>query len=137
MVFVLAAGITAWSAEDLRTPDRLWPQGSFLRGRGLEDGPRTGMLNLVFLYSPEGAANQRQARAIVSLYRQFQSRVHFVSIDLSRRTPAAQQALVRDYYRGIAPHVTILDKQGEPLYDRAGEAASHDLAKILNKELSR
>lgn len=136
-VSALAAGLTGWCAEDLRALDPVSQQGVILTGRRLDEGPRTGMVNLVFLYSPDGVANRRQARAIATLYKQYQGRVHFVSIDLSKRTPAAQQALVRDYYRGMAPHVAILDKQGEPFYDRAGEAASHDLAKILDKELNR
>ncbi len=37
---------------------------------------------------------------------------------------AQQNELISAHYRGSIPHVTILDRSGKVIYDRAGEVAS-------------
>lgn len=52
-----------------------------------------------------------------------------------RRRSADQQALVRKYYQGYIPQMTVLDRQGNPVYDRAGEIKTQSLEEILDKAL--
>ncbi len=61
--------------------------------------------------------------------------MHFVIVDLDRSRSAAQQELLKKFYRGYIPHVTILDKRGKPLYDEAGEVEESQLAALLDKAL--
>jgi thioredoxin-like negative regulator of GroEL len=71
----------------------------------------------------------------VSLYEKYKGRVQFVIVDLDRAESAAQQALVKKFYRGSIPHVTILDSSGNALYDQAGEADEASLSRIVDSAL--
>ncbi len=68
----------------------------------------------------------------MQLYEEYKGRVQFVIVDLDRRRSAAQKDLLRKFYRGYIPHVTILDKTGKPVYDAAGEVEKSTLAGILD-----
>jgi len=46
------------------------------------------------------------------LYQKYKGRVQFVVIDLDIKWTAQQQELVKSYYRGYIPHVTVLDALG-------------------------
>ncbi len=72
----------------------------------------------------------------MQLYERFKGRVHFVIVDLDRSRSAAQQELIRKYYRGYIPQVTILDKRGKPVYDAAGEVDEPALAARLDALLN-
>jgi len=61
--------------------------------------------------------------------------VQFVIIDLDKQRSAEQQQLVRKYYKGYIPHVVVLDKAGEAVYDSAGEVEESDLSAILDRSL--
>jgi thioredoxin-like negative regulator of GroEL len=69
------------------------------------------------------------------LYEKYRGRAHFVIVDLDQRRSPAQQELVKKYYQGYIPHVTILDKNGKAIYDRAGEADESKLSAILDGAL--
>ncbi len=69
----------------------------------------------------------------MNLYERYKGRVQFVIVDLDRRRSAAQEEVLRRYYRGYIPHVTILDKAGKAIYDSAGEVRESDLAELLDK----
>ncbi len=56
-------------------------------------------------------------------------------VDLDLKRPPAQQELVKRYYRGYIPHVTILDKSGKPVYNSSGEVEENRLSAILDKLL--
>jgi len=58
-----------------------------------------------------------------------------VIVDLDLKHSPAQQALVKKYYRGYIPHVTILDRAGKPLYNDAGEVDESKLSAILDASL--
>jgi len=61
--------------------------------------------------------------------------VHFVIVDLDLKRSDAQQKLVKKYYRGYIPHVTILDRTGKPVYDDSGEVEESKLSGILEVSL--
>ena len=71
----------------------------------------------------------------MNLWQKYQGRVHFVIIDLDRKQKADLQELVRKYYRGYIPHVLILDRTGNPVYDRSGEVEELVVSGILDKSL--
>ncbi len=56
-------------------------------------------------------------------------------VDLDRSRSAAQQELLKKYYRGYIPHVAILDRHGKPVYDEAGEAEESQLVAMMDKAL--
>jgi hypothetical protein len=58
-----------------------------------------------------------------------------VIIDLDRSRSAAQKDLMKKFYRGSIPHAATLDKDGNPLYDQAGEVEESELASILERAL--
>ena len=49
----------------------------------------------------------------------YKDRVNFVVVDLDVRSSPAQQELVKKYYTGTIPHVTVLDRNGKAVYDDA------------------
>jgi hypothetical protein len=72
----------------------------------------------------------------VELYEQFKGKVRFVIVDLDRSRSAAQKQLLKDYYRGYIPHVTILGRGGKILYNHAGEVEESLLSSILKSALN-
>ena len=71
----------------------------------------------------------------MNLYQKYKGRVHFVIIDLDLKRSPAQQELVKKYYRGYIPHVTIQDKSGRPLYNSSGEVEETRISAILDAAL--
>ena len=56
-------------------------------------------------------------------------------IDLDRKRGTEQQELVGKYYQGYIPHVVILDKQGNPIYNSAGEVDEGKISALLDNAL--
>jgi len=63
--------------------------------------------------------------------------VQFVVIDLDIKRTPEQQELVKSYYRGYIPHVTVLDAAGKPVYNAAGEVEGSAISSILDESLKR
>ncbi len=61
--------------------------------------------------------------------------MNFVIVDLDLRRSVAQQELVKKYYQGYIPHVTVLDKAGKPVYNSSGEVEESKLSPILDASL--
>ncbi len=61
--------------------------------------------------------------------------MHFVIVDLDRSRSAAQQELLKKFYRGYIPHVTILNKSGKPVYNSSGEVDETTISTILDAAL--
>ncbi len=61
--------------------------------------------------------------------------MNFVIIDLDGKRSPAQQELVKKYYRGSIPHITLLDRIGKPLYNDAGEVDEPKVSAILDASL--
>lgn len=56
-------------------------------------------------------------------------------VDLDRSRSAAQEKLLKRFYRGFIPHVAIVDKTGRALYNESGEVAESELSAILDRAL--
>ena len=104
----------------------LWAESGFVAGK----------TNYVIIYG-EGCFNsKRQARRTLELYNKYRDQVHFVVVDLDQKRSPEQQRLVKEYYQGSIPHVLILDSNGKPLYNSAGEVDSKHISSIFEQSFS-
>ena len=71
----------------------------------------------------------------MDLYQQYKGRVQFVVIDLDHDLSAPQQELAKNYFGGAIPHVVVLDRSGNALYNSAGEVEESTLETLLDKAL--
>jgi thioredoxin-related protein len=60
-----------------------------------------------------------------------------VVVDLDVKRSAEQQQLVKQYYEGSIPHVLVLDANGKPLYNSAGEVDSKHIEAVFAESFSR
>ncbi len=101
--------------------------GPLITGDQMEDGAVRGEPNYI---------SKRQARRSVNLYEKYKGRVNFVIIDLDRKRSPAQQELVKKYYQGYIPHVAILDKSGNAVYNSSGEVEESRISTIFDTLLN-
>jgi thioredoxin-related protein len=71
----------------------------------------------------------------VNLYNKYKDRVQFVVIDLDQKQSPAQQELVKKYFAGSIPHVVVLDRSGNAVYNSSGEVEERKVAALLDKAL--
>ncbi|MGO9440414.1 MAG: TlpA family protein disulfide reductase [Terriglobales bacterium] len=71
----------------------------------------------------------------MNLYQKYKDRVQFVVIDLDQKLSAAQQELAKKYFTGSIPHVVVLDRSGNAVYNSAGEVEESTITAILDKAL--
>ena len=71
----------------------------------------------------------------MNLYEKYKGRVNFVVVDMDQKRSADQQKLVQRFYQGYIPHLTVLGKKGEVLYDQSGETSEANISAILDKAL--
>ena len=110
--------------------------GPLITGDDAQSGFVAGETNYIIIYG-EGCFNsKRQARRTVELYNKYRNRVHFVVVDLDEKRSPEQQNLVKEYYQGSIPHVLILDANGKPLYNSAGEVDSKRISVIFEQSFS-
>ena len=64
----------------------------------------------------------REAERLVALYPKYRDKIDFVVVDLDHPS-SSQQPLIARYYRGYIPTITVVDRKGEVIYNRAGETA--------------
>ena len=139
---LLSAGATfsLRASENLRLNPRLDHSsdsldGPLIAGDHMEEAAVAGKPNYIIFYG-EGCFNsKRQARRTVDLYQKYKGRVQFVVIDLDIKRTEQQQELVKSYYRGYIPHVTVLDASGKPVYNSAGEVEESAISSILDASL--
>jgi thioredoxin-related protein len=111
--------------------------GPLITGEDAQSGFVSGKTNYVIIYG-EGCFNsKRQARRTVELYNKYRDQVHFVVVDLDEKRSPEQQKLVKEYYQGSIPHVLILDANGKPLYNSAGEVDSKRIASIFEQSFTQ
>jgi hypothetical protein len=111
--------------------------GPLITGDDAQSGFVPGKTNYVIIYG-EGCFNsKRQARRTVELYNKYRDQVHFVVVDLDVKRSPEQQKLVKEYYEGSIPHVLILDANGKPLYNSAGEVESKHIASIFEQSFNQ
>ena len=56
-------------------------------------------------------------------------------IDFDHELSAAQQELAKKYFGGAIPHVVILDRSGNAVYNSAGEVEESTIEALLDKAL--
>jgi len=109
--------------------------GPLITGDHLEDGAATGKPTYLIIYG-EGCFNsKRQARRTVELYEKYKDRVQFVVVDMDRPRSGAQEDLVKRFYKGYIPHVTVLNRDGKIAYNASGEVEQGEISKVLDKTL--
>jgi thioredoxin-like negative regulator of GroEL len=109
--------------------------GPLITGGHLEDGAASDKPSYVIIYG-EGCFNsKRQARRTVELYEKYKGRVQFVVVDMDRQRSAAQEDLVKRFYKGYIPHVTVLNHDGKIAYNASGEVEESEVSKVLDKTL--
>jgi thiol-disulfide isomerase/thioredoxin len=137
-LFVLAAGLPAPAQLKLNphldySSDSV--DGPLITGNDTQTGAVGGKPNYVMIYS-EGCFNsKRQARRTVALSERYKDKVNFVIIDLDKPQSPAQLKLVETYYAGSIPDLVVLDRNGKPVYNRAGEQSEGVLSYILDTAL--
>lgn len=111
--------------------------GPLITGDHMDTGAAADRVNYVLIYG-EGCYNsKRQARRTVALYEKYRGRVNFVIVDLDKPLSSAQSELVKTHYTGSIPHVVVLDKTGNAVYDTAGEVSEQEIGDVLDKALAR
>ncbi len=142
LLFVVAMAITLPSraADNLKLNKHLdyssdSQDGPLITGDHLEDGAATGKPTYLIIYG-EGCFNsKRQARRTVELYEKYKDRVQFVVVDMDRQRSGAQGDLVKRFYKGYIPHVTVLNRDGKIAYNASGEVEEGEISKVLDKTL--
>jgi hypothetical protein len=141
LVVVLALAMTrAYAADNLKLNEHLdyssdSHDGPLITGDHLEQGAASDRPSYVIIYG-EGCFNsKRQARRTVDLYEKYKGRVQFVVVDMDRPRAPAQEDLVKRYYKGYIPHVTVLNKDGKIAYNSSGEVEEGEIANVLDKAL--
>ena len=129
-----------WAADNLKLNSHLdytsdSQDGPLITGDHMEEGAIAGKPNYVIIYGQGCFNSKRQARRSVDLYSQYQGRVQFVVIDLDRKLSPAQTELVKKYFTGSIPHVVVLDRSGNAVYNSAGEVQEDAITPILDKAL--
>jgi hypothetical protein len=137
---ILAISLPAYSAENLKLNQQLdfssdSQDGPLITGDHLEEGAVSGKPSYVIIYG-EGCFNsKRQARRTVELYEKYKGRVQFVVVDMDRQRSAAQEDLVKRFYKGYIPHVVVLNRDGKIAYNASGEVEEGEISKVLDKTL--
>jgi hypothetical protein len=117
--------------------------GNFpIRGRNLTDGRIASDRPTIVFYGTSHCWNtNREAERFVALYAKRKDRARFLVVDLEQPS-ADQRRLMRRFYGGRIPHITVLDARGEMTYNRAGETArergdTSALEKLLDEAAKR
>jgi hypothetical protein len=111
--------------------------GPLITGNDTQAGVVAGKPNYVMIYG-EGCFNsKRQARRTVALSRRYGDKVNFVIIDLDKPQSPAQLKLVQTYYGGSIPDLVLLDGNGRPVYNQAGEQSEEVLGRTLDGALQQ
>lgn len=124
--------------------------GPLITGDHMEDGFVPGKVTYAIIYGEACFNSKRQARRTVALYEKYKAegknegknnndkdKIQFVVIDLDRHQSAAQQEIVKKFYTGSIPHVVVLNPDGKPAYNAAGEVDSGEISKILERAMAQ
>jgi hypothetical protein len=139
---VLATEIPGPPATDLKlAPDLSFSDDSSpnfpIEGKNLSDGAVAAEHATVIFFGTANCWNTaREAERLVQLYPQYKDKIRFVVVDL-RNPSLAQRALIARYYHGYIPTIAVIDRNGNVLYDRAGETSNErgdtsNLQKLLD-----
>jgi len=94
-----------------------------IAGNSIGDAPvASDRATIMFFGTAHCWNTNREAERLVTLYPKYRDKIDFVIVDLDH--PALSQwALIAKYYRGFIPTITVIDRKGEVIYNRAGETA--------------
>lgn len=137
LVSLLGAAVPVRAGENLKLNAHLdyssdSNDGPLITGERMDDGVAAEKPNYIIFYGKACYNSKRQARRTVSLYEKYRGRVNFLIIDLDLKHTQQQDELISAHYRGSIPHVTILDRSGKAVYDKAGEVEESALSNILD-----
>jgi hypothetical protein len=141
LVVLLALAIApAYAAENLKLNEHLdyssdSQDGPLITGDHLEDGLANDRPSYLIIYG-EGCFNsKRQARRTVELYEKYKGKVQFVVVDMDKPRSAAQEDIVKRFYKGYIPQVAVLNRGGRIAYNASGEVEEGEISKVLDKAL--
>src|SRR6267142_1194752 len=141
VVVVLAIAIApAYAADNLKLNEHLdyssdSQDGPLITGDHLQDGAASDRPSYVIIYG-EGCFNsKRQARRTVELYEKYKGKVQFVVVDMDKPRSAVQEDLVKRFYKGYIPHITVLNREGKIAYNASGEVEEGEMSKALDKAM--
>jgi len=140
--FAIVLALPLRAAENLKLNQHLdyssdSHDGPLITGDHLDDGAAAGKPAYVIIYG-EGCFNsKRQARRTVDLYEKYRGKVSFVVVDMDQKHSAAQDELVKKFYKGYIPHVVVLNRDGTVAYDASGEVDQEKISALLDKALAR
>jgi predicted RNA-binding protein YlxR (DUF448 family) len=132
----------AFAADNLRLNQRLdyssdSADGPLITGDHFDAGAQPDQPNYIIIYGKGCFNSKRQAKRTVDLYEKYKGRVTFVIIDLDIRRSAAQQELLKKYFQDSIPHVVLLDKFGNAIYNSAGEVETDQISALLDEALQK
>jgi len=139
---LLLATALAFAGDNLKVNPKLdydtdSLDGPLVTGDRMTEGVVAGKPNYVLIVGEACWNSKRQARRSVSLYEKYKDRVNFVVVDTDQKLSKAQKGLVQKYFRGLIPHVVVIDRFGKTLYNDAGEVDETAIAKYLDKALAK
>ena len=120
---------SARAASDLNlAPDLSFTDDSSsnfpIAGNSIGDATVAGDRATIMFFGTAHCWNtNREAERLVALYPKYRDKIDFVIVDVNHPS-ASQQPLIVKYYRGYIPTITVIDRKGEVIYNRAGETAS-------------
>lgn len=137
---LLAATLPGFAGENLKLNPHLdfnsdSQDGPLITGDHMEAGLVAGKPSYVIMYGEACFNSKRQARRTVDLYAKYQGQVQFVIIDIDGYLSSAQRNLKKQYFHARIPHVMVLDRSGNVLYNRSGEVESAVISALLEHAL--
>jgi thioredoxin-related protein len=110
--------------------------GPLITGDELSNGTvRRGKPAYLIFYQRGCYNSKHQAKRTVELYDKYKGQVDFIVIDLDSDMSDEQAELRDRFYRNYIPHVTIIDKDGQVVYNKSGEIDTVRLSNILDSAL--
>lgn len=143
MLCVLYFAHESSAATDLKLNNELdynsdSDDGPLIRGNYMTSGKTAeGKPAYIIFYQSECFNSKRQAKRTVSLYEKYKEHIDFIVVDLDSEMSSEQRELVKRFYNRYIPHVTILNGQGNVVYDRSGEASEEKLSGIIDRTLKQ
>jgi thioredoxin-related protein len=133
--------LSAYAATNLKLNPNLnyssdSDDGPLITGDELSVGTvHRGKPAYIIFYQRECYNSKHQAKRTVELYDKYKGQVDFIVIDLDARISDEQTELRDRFYGKYIPHVTIIDKDGEVVYNKSGEIDTLRVSKMLDSAL--
>jgi len=133
--------LSAYAATNLKLNPNLnyssdSDDGPLIMGDELTDGTvHRGKPAYIIFFQRECYNSKHQAKRTVELYEKYKGQADFIVIDLDAEI-SKQQAELRDrFYTNYIPHVTIVDRDGQVVYNKSGEIDTARVSDMLDGAL--